>query len=302
MEPNEETTSSVDQAAGQVTEQLGKLGLGSSDGWFDTEMWTNLAIQWGLKILFAVVILLIGYMVAKLIRRIVESSMVRGKVEETLVKFVGNVVYIGLMAFVVIAALGQVGVETSSFAAIVAAAGLAIGFALQGSLANFAAGFMIILFKPFKAGDFIEGAGISGVVEEVQIFCSILRTGDNKTIIVPNGAITAGNIVNYSMKETRRIDLIVGVGYDDNLDLVKKTLEELVNAETRILKDPECQIAVAELADSSVNFVVRPWVKTEDFWGVKFDLTESIKKTFDEKGINIPYPQQEVHMRQVNAA
>ena len=178
----------------------------------------------------------------------------------------------------------------------VAAAGLAVGLALQGSLSNFAAGFLIILFRPFKAGDYVEIAGTSGTVSDVSIFTTTLTTPDNKTVIVPNGNITNGNITNYSTQSTRRIDMVVGVGYDDDLSKVKKTLENLVKADKRILKDPACTIAVSELADSSVNLVLRPWVNSADYWVVKFDLIEAIKTTFDKEGISIPYPQQDMRI------
>ena len=201
-----------------------------------------------------------------------------------------------LMVIVVIAAISQLGIETTSFIAIFGAAGLAVGLALQGSLSNFAAGVLIVLFRPYRVGDFIEGAGIAGVVEQVQILTTVLRTGDNKRIIVPNGQIMDSIITNYSADDTRRVDMVVGVSYDDDLDTVRSVLEELVAAEERILDDPACTIAVSELADSSVNFVVRPWVQTGDYWGVKFDMTEAIKKRFDKEGISFPFPQQDVHL------
>ena len=181
------------------------------------------------------------------------------------------------------------------------AAGLAVGLALQGSLSNFAAGVLIVLFRPYKVGDFIEGAGVAGSVVSVQILTTVLKTGDNKQVIVPNSQIMGSIITNYSANDTRRIDMVVGVGYDDNLDTVRKAIEGLVAADDRVLDDPACTIAVSELADSSVNFVVRPWVKTEDYWAVKFDLTEAIKKRFDEEGISIPFPQQDVHLYQASA-
>jgi len=206
-----------------------------------------------------------------------------------------------LMLFVIIAAINQLGVQTASLIALVGAAGLAIGLALQGSLANFASGVLIVLFRPYKVGDFIEGAGIAGSVEEVQILTTVLKTGDNKQVIVPNSQIMGATITNYSANDTRRVDLVVGVSYDDDLDQVRRELESLIAAEDRILSDPAVTIAVSELADSSVNFVVRPWVKSADYWGVKFELTEAIKKRFDEVGISFPYPQQDVHLHNVPA-
>jgi len=179
---------------------------------------------------------------------------------------------------------------------------LAIGLALQGSLANFAAGFLMIIFRPFKVGDYIEGAGVAGTVEIIQIFTTQLKSPDNKTIIVPNAKLTADNIVNYTTKGTRRMDMVVGIGYESDIDKAKAILEELVSHDERVLKDPPHTIAVSELADSSVNFVVRPWVSVPDYWNLWFDLTEKIKKRFDEEGISIPFPQRDVHVYEHKAA
>jgi small conductance mechanosensitive channel len=194
------------------------------------------------------------------------------------------------------AAISQVGIETTSFIAVLGAAGFAIGLALQGSLANFAAGVLLLIFRPFKVGDFIEGAGVSGVVEALHVFTTTLKTGDNKTIIVPNGDLASGTIVNFSAQATRRVDLVFGIGYGDDIDKAKALMREEMAADERILKDPEPTVGLVELADSSVNFVCRPWVNSADYWGVLFDLNESIKKRFDAEGINIPYPQQDVHI------
>jgi len=248
------------------------------------------------NIITAAAILFIGWKTAKIIRNLIVKLMEKNKVDNILISFSSNVAYVALVAFVIIAALGQLGVQTTSFIAIIGAAGLAIGLSLQGSLSNFASGVMIIFFRPFKVGDFIEAAGVSGVVEGIQIFSTQMRTGDNKAIIVPNSNITGGNITNYSAKEEKRIDLVFGIGYEDDLKKAKSILQDLIKKEKRVLKDPESVIAVSELADSSVNFVVRPWVKTEDYWGVYFDLTEAVKLRFDKEGISIPYPQQDVHM------
>lgn len=257
------------------------------------------AAQYGTKIIGAIAILIIGRLLIGVIVRIVRRLMQRAKSEETLTKFVTSLTKIVLMVFIVLAALGTLGVETTSFVAIIGAAGLAIGFALQGSLANFAAGVMLIIFRPFKVGDYVEAGGTAGSIEAVGIFHTTFNTPDNKEVIVPNSSITGGNITNYSAKETRRVDLVFGIGYGDDIKLAKETLEEIVNADPRVLKDPAPTIAVSELADSSVNFVVRPWVKTADYWAVLFDLTEKVKLTFDAKGISIPFPQQDVHMHQV---
>ena len=259
-------------------------------------LWTYMSL-YGLKILAALAIFFIGKWAVKGLTGLMKKAMEKGNMDKTLSNFLGNILNGLGLAFVIIAALSQLGIETTSLAAImVAAAGLAVGLALQGSLSNFAAGFLIILFRPFKAGDYVEIAGTSGTVSDVSIFTTTLTTPDNKTVIVPNGNITNGNITNYSTQSTRRIDMVVGVGYDDDLSKVKKTLENLVKADKRILKDPACTIAVSELADSSVNLVLRPWVNSADYWVVKFDLIEAIKTTFDKEGISIPYPQQDMRI------
>ena len=253
-----------------------------------------------INIISAAVVLVVGIWAAKLIKNLVVSVMQKKAIEPMLISFAGSLAYITLVAFVIIAALGQLGVQTTSFIAIIGAAGLAIALSLQASLSNFASGVMIIFFRPFKVGDFVEAGGVSGVVEGIQIFSTQMRTGDNKAIIVPNSSITGGNITNYSAKNERRVDLVFGIGYDDDIKQAKKVLADIIKKEKRILNDPEPVIAVSELADSSVNFVVRPWVKTEDYWGVYFDLTEAVKLRFDKEGISIPYPQQDVHMHQPN--
>jgi small conductance mechanosensitive channel len=254
------------------------------------------ALDLGINLLTAIVIFYVGRIVVRLITRGIRRVMKAQDVDKTLVSFVSNLVNMILLVIVAIAAVGALGVQTTSFIAIIGAAGLAVGLALQGSLSNFASGVLIIIFRPYKVGDFIEGAGIAGAVEDVQILTTILKTGDNKQIIVPNSQIMGGIITNYSANDQRRIDMVVGVSYDDDLDKTRSVLEELVAAEDRILKDPAHKIAVSELGDSSVNFVVRPWVKTSDYWGVKFDLTEAIKKRFDQEGISFPFPQQDVHL------
>ena len=251
---------------------------------------------YGLKIVAAIVIYIAGRWVARALKRLAVRMMTKAEVDETLIAFVGNLTYITLLVFVIIAALNQLGIQTTSFIAIIGAAGLAIGLALQGSLANFAAGVLMIIFRPFKVGDYVEAAGVAGVVEAVQIFTTQLKTPDNKTIIIPNASVTGGTITNYSAKDTRRVDMVIGVGYGDDLKKVREILEDILAKDNRILKDPEPTIGVLELADNSVNFAVRPWVKSEDYWDVHFSLTETIKKRFDEEGISIPYPQQDVHV------
>lgn len=262
---------------------------------FSAEAQTILA-DYGLKVLAAIAVLVIGRWVAGVLRRLVEKLMTRASWDETLVSFTGNIVYAALIAFVVLAALGQLGIETTSFIAVLGAAGLAIGLALQGSLSNFAAGFMLILFRPFKVGDFVEAGGTSGIVEEIQLFTTRLRTGDNRTVYVPNGSIVNGTITNYSAKETRRIDLVFGVSYEDDLQKTKALINEILAEDERILTDPEPTVGVLELADSSVNFAVRPWVKSADYWPVYFHLQETMKQRFDAAGLSIPYPQQDLHV------
>jgi small conductance mechanosensitive channel len=252
--------------------------------------------DYGLQLLGAVLILLVGRWVATLLRKLVERSMDKGQVDATLVKFTGNLVYALLMVVVVLAALNQVGVQTTSFIAILGAAGLAIGFALQGSLSNFAAGVMLIVFRPFKVGDFVSAAGEAGIIEEISLFTTQLRTGDNKTIIVPNAGITGGNITNFSAKDTRRVDLTIGVSYRDDLKKVKEVLADILEKDARVLKDPAVTIGVLALGESSVDFAVRPWVKASDYWGVYFDTLQTIKERFDAEGISIPFPQRDIHV------
>jgi len=255
----------------------------------------------GKNLVVALVIFYVGRLVIGLVVRALHKVLQKNDVDETLETFVCNLVRMVLLIVVIIAAIGALGIQTTSFIAIFGAAGLAVGLALQGSLSNFASGVLIVLFRPYKVGDFIEAAGINGVVEQVQILTTILKTGDNKQVIVPNSQIMDSIITNYSANDTRRVDMVVGVSYEDDLDKVRRTLEELVAAEKRVLDEPACTIAVSALADSSVNFIVRPWVNTSDYWGVMFDMTEAIKKRFDKEGISFPYPQQDVHLYKASA-
>ena len=259
---------------------------------------TDLLSLIGIRLITAAAIFYIGSWIAKTLTKLAKKSMARADIEDTLEHFLGNILYYTLMATVIIATINQLGVQTTSLLAVVGAAGLAIGLALQGSLSNFASGVMIVLFRPYRVGDYIEGGGVSGSVEEVQIFTTVLKTPDNKKVIVPNSQIMAGEITNYSANPTRRIDLVAGCGYNDDLDKVRGVLEGIVAANDRVLEDPAPTIAISELADSSVNFVVRPWVNAADYWSVYFDLTEQIKKRFDAEGISIPFPQRDVHVYQ----
>jgi len=257
--------------------------------------------QFGLKLLAAIVVFFVGKWLARKISNLLRRGMEKAETDPTLIGFVGNITYFGLLTMVVIAAVGQLGVQTTSFIAVLGAAGLAVGLALQGSLANFAAGVLMIIFRPFKAGDFVETAGTSGVVEEVQLFTTKMRTPDNKTVIIPNAQVTAGTITNYSARDTRRLDLVFGVGYGDDLDKVKRVILEVLGAEERLLKDPEPLVGVLNLGESSVDFAVRPWVNSSDYWPVFFDLQEKMKKRFDQEGISIPFPQRDVHLFQQSA-
>lgn len=251
-----------------------------------------------IKFIVALLILFVGKIIGKLIRKGVQKLLEHKNVDNTVISFVSSLVY-GLVILVsFIAAISHLGFNTSSLVAIVGAAGLAIGLALQGSLSNFASGILLISLKPFKSGDFVEVSGTAGVVEEVNIFSTQLRTGDNKTVIIPNGSITSGTITNYSRKPTRRIDLVIGVSYDADLAKTRDILTQITSNHELVLKDQAVTIGVSELADNSVNFVVRPWVKTENYWPVYFELLESIKLELDKAGIEIPYPQLSVHVNQ----
>ena len=254
------------------------------------------AIPWLINIALAVLIFVVGRMVVGLLSRVVRKVLERAKLDAMLVNFISGLVRSVLLALVIIAALDQLGVDTTSLIAVLGAAGLAIGLALKDSLNNFASGVLLILFRPFKTGDFIEAAGVAGAVEKITIFSTVVKTGDNKEVIVPNAAIYGGVITNYSARETRRIDMVFGIGYGDDIRKARDVMRKVIDADERVLKDPEVTIAVSELADSSVNFVVRPWVRTEDYWAVRFDLTERIKLAFDDEGISIPYPQLDLHM------
>jgi len=268
-------------------------------------LWDQLygfGVVYGTKIIGAIAILVLGRIGVGIFTSVISRLMIKSKVDVTLSKFVINISKIALMTFIIISALGALGVQTASFIAIIGAAGLAVGFALQGSLANFASGVMLIIFRPFKGGDYVEAGGTSGSVESIQIFNTTLKTPDNKMVIVPNSQITGDKIVNYSAMERRRIDMVFGIGYDDSIKRAKEILERIISGDERILKDPAPVIAVLELGDSSVNFAVRPWVNTSDYWAVYFDITEKVKLAFDENNISIPFPQRDVHIHQVSAA
>lgn len=253
-------------------------------------------ISYGVDILAALIIFIFGRWIAKAVSRFVERVSLKSHAEETLAKFLKNITYFLILAAVIIAAVGKLGVQTTSLVAVIGAAGLAVGLALQGSLANFASGVLLIIFKPFKAGDFVEAGGAMGSVQEVQIFNTILSSPDNRKIILPNAKITGDKITNFSSIEKRRIDLIFGISYKDDMKTAKDVLTKIVTSDTRIMKDPAPVIAVYELGDSSVNLVCRPWVKPSDYWNVYFDTVEKGKLELEKKGITIPFPQRDVHL------
>ncbi|WP_321275874.1 mechanosensitive ion channel family protein [Thiomicrorhabdus indica] len=271
--------------------------------WDLAQMVNDYVIPWGINISLAIVIFIVGRMVVRLVVGLVKKLMNRsGKMDEMLVNFVTSILNAVLLLFVIVASLDQLGVDTTSLVALIGAAGLAIGLALQGSMQNFAAGVMLLVFKPFKSGDFVEAGGVMGVVESINIFSSTFRTGDNKEIIVPNGSIYSDSITNYSARETRRVDMVFGIGYDDDIKKAKEILQRLVAEDDRILPEPEPVIALGELGASSIDFIVRPWVKSADYWKVKWEMNEKVKAAFDAEGISIPYPQMDVHVHQESKA
>ena len=256
----------------------------------------SVGIELGFKIIAALAVLIVGIWLAKGVKKAVAKLMQKRGVDATLIGFVTSLLYVALQVIVVIAALEKLDVKTASFVAIIGAAGLAVGLALQGSLSNFASGVLMIIFKPIAIDDFVDVNGVTGVVVEIGIFTTVLKTPDNKKVIIPNASVTGANIVNYDANGFRRVDLVAGIGYGDDIDKAKKVIEDILAADDRVLKDPAPTVAVVEMADSSVNLVVRPWVVGADYWGVYFDTTEAIKKSFDKEGISIPFPQRDVHV------
>ena len=257
---------------------------------------TQISVDFGLRVLYAVLIIFVGRWIVKLLLKIIKTALEKTSIEETVRIFVANLLNTLLMVIIFIAAINQLGIETTSIIAMLGAAGLAIGLSLQGSLANFAAGILVVIFKPYKVGDYIEAGSAAGTVLDIQIFSTVLKTGDNKIVIIPNGIIMKDSIVNYSGQATRRVDIVASCGYEDDIDKVKEILWDILNQEDRILAEPEPKIAVSELADNSINFIVRPWVNSSDRSNVKYSILEQIKKRFDEEGISIPYPQRDVHI------
>ncbi len=264
--------------------------------WLDPELVKLTLVNWGLKILAALLIFLIGRWLARTVVKWMRRALGRAQVDGTLTGFLASILYIALMAGVILTALGTLGVNTTSFLAILGAAGLAVGLALKDSLGNFAAGVMLIFFRPFKAGDFVEAGGTSGTVQTVRIFNTVLKTPDNRIVTVPNALIYSDVITNYSAEATRRIDLVIGISYDDSIPEAKRLIESVLAADDRVLADPAPMLLLLELGASSVDIGVRPWVKTADYWATRGDLLERIKVTLEDNGLSIPYPQRDVHL------
>ncbi|ELV8626054.1 small-conductance mechanosensitive channel MscS [Vibrio cidicii] len=273
-------------------------GLAQAETWLTNN--SDLFIQYGVNIISAIIILFIGNMIVKAVANSVAKVLESKQMDKAVVQFIHGLVRYLLFVIVLIAALGRLGVQTASVVAVIGAAGLAIGLALQGSLSNFAAGVLIVAFRPFKSGDYVEVGGVAGSVEAIQIFQTVLKTPDNKMVVVPNSSVIGGPITNYSRHETRRVDMVIGVSYKSDLKKTKQVLRETLEKDPRILKDPDITIGVHALADSSVNFVVRPWVKTSDYWPVYFDNMQAIKEALDANGIEIPFPQMDVHLNKMN--
>lgn len=266
----------------------------STPEWITTAQ--ELLTKFGLKIIAAIIIFVIGRWVAKLVKNVLQKTLERAKVDHALVGFTCSLVHAGLMVFVILAALGQVGVQTTSFIAVLGAAGLAVGLALQGSLANFAAGVLILLFRPFKVGDFVEGAGATGVIKEIHIFTTTMNTPDNKRVIIPNAKMMGDNIINYSAEGTRRLDLTASISYGDSIDTAKAALMDEISKSELVLKDPAPFVGVSAMNDSSIDFAVRPWVNVANYWPAFFALNEAIKKRLEAEGLTIPFPQRDVHL------
>lgn len=265
----------------------------------DGNLWNQLSellSSFGISLFIALSILIIGRQVVKILIKVISTALERSNTEDTVRIFVTNLLNTLLMIVVFIAAINQLGIQTTSIIAVLGAAGLAIGLALQGSLSNFAAGILIVIYRPYKVGDYIQADNHLGTVDDIQIFSTVLKTPDNKLVVVPNGSIMNGSIVNFSNQDKRRVDIIASCSYEDDIDKVKSVLADILSKDDRILKEPKPRIAVSELADSSVNFIVRPWVKNSDYIDVYYSLLEEIKKRFDQEGIAIPYPQTDVHI------
>ncbi len=262
--------------------------------------WQQLGIDWGIKLITALLIFVIGRWIAHAVTRAFRKVLEFREMDETLVAFLNNLANAVLMTIIVITALQSLGLPVTSLVAVLGAAGLAIGLALKDSLGNFASGVMLVMFRPFTKGDFVEVAGVSGKVQEVRIFSTLLTTGDNRLIIIPNGQVAGDTITNFTAMDTRRVDLVFGVGYDDDLKVARSVLERICDEHALVLKEPEAAVALSNLGDSSVDFAVRTWTKNEDYWTVRSDLLEAGKTELEAAGCNIPYPQSDVHLHQAN--
>lgn len=293
MAQEETAAEATDPDVIQTTSEFLGMDLGSIG-----EKATEVVSLYGLSLIAAIVIFVVGRFVANLITKGLRGVMEKRKVDPSLIGFTTGLAHALLMTFVIIAALSRIGIQTTSLVAIIGAAGLAVGLALQGSLSNFAAGVLIIIFKPYKVGDYVVAGGAEGVVEDIGIFTTTVVTLDHRTQIIPNSVATSGVIENYTKKGIRRLDLVPGVSYGDDIRKVKKVLEEIISAEPKVLSEPAPFVGVMEMADSSVNFAFRPWVKVEDYWDLYFQFNEQIKTRFDEENITIPFPQRDVHLFQ----
>lgn len=260
----------------------------------------DFATGYGIKVVGAIVVLIIGRMVAGWARSMVRRVLGKRDTDQAIISFVASLAYWLILIFAIMSALGNFGVETASLVAVLGAAGFAVGFALQGSLSNFAAGVMLLLFRPFRVGDFIEAGGASGTVRELNLFTTVMMTPDNIRVMVPNGKIFGDTIKNITAEDTRRVDMVIGIGYGSDIGSAVRIMQELLDSDQRVLKDPAPQIAVSELADSSVNLVVRPWVNKADYWALKFEFTRAVKEAFDREGVEIPFPQIMVHQPSVD--
>lgn len=274
-------------------------GLQQAESWFNN--YSVLLVQYSVNIISALVILFVGNVIVKSIASSVAKLLAKKRMDKAVIEFIHGIVRYGLFVIVLIAALSRVGVQTASVVAVIGAAGLAVGLALQGSLSNFAAGVLIVAFRPFKSGDYVEVAGVAGCVDAIQIFQTVLVTVDNKMIVVPNSGVFSSPITNYSRHEERRVDLKIGVSYKSNLNFVKEVIRNTLAEDHRVLSSPVATVGVIELAESSVVLVVRPWCKTEDYWDVYFDLNQAIKMSLDNAGIEIPYPQVDLHVKRDTA-
>jgi small conductance mechanosensitive channel len=273
---------------------MDSINAGNLQGYADKLI--NLAVEYGPTLLLAIIVLIVGLWIIKLVLKGTDKAMERSNIDISLRKFLRSLFGILLKALLLISVASMIGIATTSFVAIIGAAGLAVGLALQGGLANFAGGVIILIFKPFKVGDFLDAQGYMGTVHEITIFTTVLKTPDNKTVIIPNGALSNGSMVNFSTEPRRRVDMVFGIGYGDSIEKAKQVLVKLADSDSRVLKDPAPQIVVGELGDNSVNFNVRFWCNAADYWGIYFDTHEKVKLAFDEAGISIPFPQRDVHL------